>query len=36
VRREKKRGLVDRLAAGIILQAYLDSLNREGKTWQQH
>jgi len=36
IRREKKRGLVDRLAAGIILQVYLDSLNREGKTWQQH
>jgi putative Holliday junction resolvase len=34
VRREKKRGIVDRLAAGIILQGYLDALAREGKTGQ--
>jgi putative Holliday junction resolvase len=34
VRREKKRGIVDRLAASIILQGYLDSLAREGKTGQ--
>lgn len=32
VRREKKRGIVDRLAASIILQGYLDALAREGKT----
>lgn len=34
VRREKKRGIVDRLAASIILQGYLDALAREGKTGQ--
>ena len=34
VRREKKRGIVDRLAASIILQGYLDTLAREGKTGQ--
>jgi putative holliday junction resolvase len=34
VRREKKRGIVDRLAAGIILQGYLDALARDGKTGQ--
>jgi len=32
--REKKRGIVDRLAACIILQGYLDALAREGKTGQ--
>jgi putative Holliday junction resolvase len=32
VRREKKRGIVDRLAASIILQGYLDALAREVKT----
>ena len=34
VRREKKRRIVDRLAASIILQGYLDALAREGKTGQ--
>ncbi|MBN2438497.1 MAG: Holliday junction resolvase RuvX [Deltaproteobacteria bacterium] len=34
VRRKKKRGIVDRLAAGIILQGYLDALAREVKTGQ--
>jgi putative Holliday junction resolvase len=34
VRREKRRGIVDRLAASIILQGYLDALAREGKTGQ--
>jgi len=34
IRREKKRGIVDRLAASIILQGYLDALDREGKTGQ--
>ena len=34
VRREKKRGVVDRLAAGIILQGYLDALSHEDKTGQ--
>jgi len=34
VRREKKRGIVDRLAASIILQGYLDALALEGKTGQ--
>jgi putative Holliday junction resolvase len=34
VRREKKRGIVDRLAASIILQGYLDALARKGKTGQ--
>jgi len=34
VRREKKRGIVDRLAASIILQGYLDALAREGKPGQ--
>jgi putative Holliday junction resolvase len=32
VRREKQRGILDRLAASIILQGYLDALAREGKT----
>jgi putative holliday junction resolvase len=31
VRRKKKREMVDRLAAGIILQGYLDALARETK-----
>jgi putative holliday junction resolvase len=35
VRREKKRGIVDRLAASIILQGYLDALALEGKTGQK-
>ena len=30
--REKKRAVIDRLAACIILQGYLDALAREGKT----
>ena len=34
VRRDKKRGIVDRLAASIILQGYLDTLTREGITGQ--
>jgi len=34
VRREKRRGIVDRLAASIILQGYLDALAREEKTGQ--
>jgi putative Holliday junction resolvase len=34
VRREKRRGIVDRLAASIILQGYLDALAREGKIGQ--
>jgi putative Holliday junction resolvase len=34
VRREKRRGIVDRLAACIILQGYLDAPPREGKTGQ--
>ena len=34
VRREKKREIIDRLAACIILQGYLDALAREGKTGQ--
>ena len=34
VRREKKREIVDRLAASIILQGYLDALAREVKTGQ--
>jgi putative holliday junction resolvase len=34
IRREKRRGIVDRLAASIILQGYLDALAREGKTGQ--
>ena len=34
VRREKKRGIVDRLAASIILQGYLDALALEVKTGQ--
>lgn len=32
VRREKRRGIVDRLAASIILQGYLDDLARRGKS----
>ena len=32
VRQEKRRGIVDRLAASIILQGYLDALAREGET----
>jgi putative Holliday junction resolvase len=31
VRREKKRAVVDRLAACIILQGYLDNLAHEGE-----
>ena len=34
VRREKRRGIVDRLAASIILQGYLNALAQEGKTGQ--
>jgi putative Holliday junction resolvase len=34
MRRQKKRGLVDRMAACIILQGYLDAPAREGKTGQ--
>jgi putative Holliday junction resolvase len=34
IRRDKKRGIVDRLAASIILQGYLDTLTREGITGQ--
>jgi putative holliday junction resolvase len=34
VRREKRRGIVDRLAACIILQGYLDATAGEGKTGQ--
>jgi len=34
VHREKKREIIDRLAACIILQGYLDALAREGKTGQ--
>jgi putative holliday junction resolvase len=34
VRREKRKGIVDRLAACIILQGYLDTAAREGKTGQ--
>ena len=34
VRREKKKEIVDRLAASIILQGYLDALAREGETGQ--
>ena len=34
VHREKKSGIVDRLAACIILQGYLDSLTHEGKPGQ--
>jgi putative holliday junction resolvase len=32
VRREKRRGIVDRVAASIILQGYLDAKARGGKT----
>jgi putative Holliday junction resolvase len=34
MRREKKRGIVDRLAACIILQGYLDAPARERETGQ--
>jgi len=34
VRSEKSRGIVDRLAACIILQGYLDARAREGKAGQ--
>lgn len=32
VRREKRKGIVDRLAASIILQGYLDEAAKSGKT----
>ncbi len=32
VRREKRREVVDRVAASIILQGYLDAIARGGKT----
>ena len=35
VRQNKRRGMVDRLAASIILQSYLDALARERKAGQQ-
>lgn len=35
VRREKRRGIVDRLAACIILQGYLDDAAGQGKTGQE-
>jgi putative Holliday junction resolvase len=34
VRREKKRGIIDRMAACIILQGYLDTPVHEGETGQ--
>jgi putative Holliday junction resolvase len=34
VRRKKKKAVIDRLAASIILQGYLDALARDGKIGQ--